>query len=448
MKIRTLFAGLLLGASVAAATPADYASQWTVSTNQEGAYSIALDEGIYRQATREDLSDVAAFNADGEELAFGPLPAAYDAPSSKWHDAVWFALPAQPADPANGDLQLHVNRSADGSLSLDSTLSAASSGAPKTGTQDLLVDMRAKDRLIEAIAFDFATDTPDFSADVEVEASDDLKDWHPVASNAPLASFRQHGAYLLRRTVEFPAQQATYLRVHASMPLPVSAVHQLQREAGSEPARASIDAGFVRRDGNAFIYRLPARVEVERLSIALADDNAVAHFRVSAREEGENDWRSIGDYTAFRLRGAGVVLDAEPMEVDASRAREWRIEPDQDENVARTPKLRFDYRPETWVVLTHGRAPYTIVAGSKRAHRGDFPIEALIGQLRTHYGPQWQPPTIGHGPMRASAGEAALNGWDAAQGRTWLLWGVLVLGAGAVAFMVIGLLRSPPKPKE
>ena len=88
-----------------------------------------------------------------------------------------------------------------------------------------------------------------------------------------------------------------------------------------------------------------------------------------------------------------------------------------------------------------------IVAGSKRARRGTFAVDALVGQLRAHYGEQWRPPTIGHAQMRASAGEAALQGWDATQRRTWLLWGVLVLGAGAVIAMVIGLLRSPPQAK-
>jgi len=447
MKPSIVLASLLLSASVAAATPADYANEWTLATDKADAYAITLDEGIYRQVTRDDLSDLAAFNADGEELAFGPLPSAYNAPSRKWHDAVWFALPALPANAPNaGDLQLHVTRGADGALSLDSTLAGKSSAEAKTGTQDVLIDLRAKDHLIEALSFDFVDNAPDFSASIEVEASDDLKNWHSVATDAPLASFHQHDQYLLRRTVEFDAQSATYLRVHASMPLPLLAVHQMQREPGSEPARAAFDAVFVRRDGNAFIYRLPARIAVERLSIALADDNAVAHFKVSARELGESDWRQIGDYTAFRLRGAGIMLDAEPMDIDSSRFGEWRIEPDT--NIAKPPRLRFDYRPESWVVLTHGRAPYVIVAGSHRAHRGEFPIETLVDQLRAHYGEQWRPPAVGHGEMRASAGAAALNGWDATQRRTWLLWGVLVLGAGAVMFMVIGLLRSPPKSKQ
>lgn len=451
MNTRMVFAGLLLSASVAAATPADYANEWTLATDKAEAYSVTLDEGIYRQITRADLSDLAAFNADGEELAFGPLPAAVDAPSRKWHEAVWFALPPhEPNAPNAGDLRLHVTRSSDGSLALDTTLSGTAQALAKTGLQDVLIDVRARDRaqkpIIDGLAFDFAGDAPDFSAQVAIETSDDLQNWRELIVDAPLARMRQNGQTLLRRTVELPPLPAIYLRVRASIPLPLIGVHQLQRGAGMEPERASLDAGFVRRDGQAFIYKLPARVEVERLTIALADDNAVAHFTISAREEGETDWRAIGDYTAFRLRSAGIVLDAEPIEIGASRLREWRIQPDSD--LAKTPQLRFGYRPESWVVLTHGRSPYVLVAGSRRALRGMFPIDALIGQLRTRYGDQWRPPTIGHGEMHASAGAAALNGWDATQRRTWLLWGVLVLGAGAVIAMVIGLLRSPPKPHE
>lgn len=444
MNMRILFSGVLLSATVAAATPADYANEWPLATDKEGAYTIALDEGIYRQVTRADLADLAAFNADGEELAFGPLPPAYDAPTRKWHDAVWFALPSQePGEQNAGDLQLHVTRNGEGNLALDARLLGAAQTVITSGTTDVLIDVRAKDRLIEAIAFDFAAGVPDFSAQVAVEASDDLQHWRTLTTDAPIASFRQHGQALLRRIVELPAQPATYLRVHSSAPLLLLDVDQLLRDAGTEPARAVLDAGFVQRDGNAFIYRLPARIEVERLSIALADDNSVAHFTVSARDEGETVWRVLGDYTAFRLRSAGIVLNSEPVEFGATRLREWRIKPDA--SLAKTPQLRFSYRPESWVLLTHGRAPYTIVAGSRRAQRSAFAIDALIVPLRARYGEQWRPPTMGHGEMRASAGEAALNGWDATQRRTWLLWAVLVLGAGAVIWMVIGLLRSPPQ---
>jgi len=448
-KICFVAAGLLLTASVAAATPVDYASRWTLNTDAVGAYAVVLDEGIYRQVTRADLSDLAAFNADGEELAFGPLPPAYRAPPSAWGTAAWFALPQQAAADA-GDLQLHVTRSADGSLSLDTTASAAahtgSAGLSPANTTvtDLLIDVRAKDRLIEAIAFDFAANAADFSAAIRIEASDDLQNWHQIVADAPLAQLRQGGQILLRRNVEFAAQPATYLRVHSATPLPLRAVQLRLRAPGSEPARGILAADPVGRDGRGFVYRLPARIAAERLTIALAAENQIAGIDVAARDPGQSYWHPLGHTTAFRLRGAGVALDAEPMELTPTSAREWRIEADVD--LAKAPTLRFGYRPDTWVLLTRGRAPYTLVAGSRRAHRDVFPIDALIGQLRTREAVDWRPPAIGFGPMQASAGTAALHGWDANQSRTWILWGLLLLGAGAVIAMVVRLLRSPPKP--
>jgi hypothetical protein len=46
----------------------------------EGAFAVTLDESVYRQVRRADLGDIAAFNAAGEALPFGPMPAEYRAP--------------------------------------------------------------------------------------------------------------------------------------------------------------------------------------------------------------------------------------------------------------------------------------------------------------------------------------------------------------------------------
>ena len=69
--------------------------------------------------------------------------------------------------------------------------------------------------------------------------------------------------------------------------------------------------------------------------------------------------------------------------------------------------------------------------------------ESDLNLLRMREGVDWRPPTIGFGPMQASAGEAALHGWNANDRRTWILWGLLLLGAGAVIAMVWRLLRVP-----
>ena len=132
------------------------------------------------------------------------------------------------------------------------------------------------------------------------------------------------------------------------------------------------------------------------------------------------------------------------MDVQANRRREWRIEPSID--LVRTPVLQFSYRPESWLLLTRGRPPFVIAAGSSTVRRGEFPLDALVMQVRARYGKDWQPAPASLGAMQMAGGEAALSAFTPGHRRAWLLWAVLVLGALAIVVMVLRLLRAPPEP--
>ena len=451
-------AGLALAAGAAALEPTDFARQWPVlgycgdgpraasSLDEpplrcQGAFAVALDESVYRQVTRADLADVAAFNAKGEPLAFGPMPAEFGPAPGQWRHTAWFALPAPDPDRAS-DLHLHVRRDAAGALQLDATLSHG----PERSVSDVLLDVRAPRQAVEAIDLELALDAPDFSSQVRVEASDDLARWRTVVDSASVAQLRQGGQALVRRRIEMPPMSANYLRLHVleGPALPLRGVRlSLQPDsAASEPLRRSrINAEYVGRDGLGYLYRLAARVPVERIDIGLGEDNAVAAFSVSAREIGDRDWRYIGQLTAFRLRGAGLALDNEPMELSTTRLREWRIEPGSE--LARVPSLRADYRPETWLLLTHGPGPYVVAAGSPVARRSPAPLDALVAQVRARYGRDWHPAEASLGAMQTAGGEAALSAYDPERKRAWLLWGVLALAALAIVVMVWRLLDPP-----
>lgn len=461
MRIPVVLAGVLLSLGAAASEPDDFARQWPVlgacppaglatpsvppdkPVACEGAFAVILDESVYRQILDADLGDLAAFNAEGDVLPFGPMPPLYRPPPSAWRDAAWFALPpARVESPA--DLHLHITRSAAGDLNLDATLSHG----PPGSVQDILIDVRGKGQEVEAIALELVLDAPDFSAEVSIEASEDLQFWRTVVPAATVAQLRQGGQTLVRRHIEFSPQAASYLRIHvlgATGGIPVNAVRLLLHPvvaASEELKRSAIGADHVRREGRAYVYRLPARVPVERLNIALGDDNAIANFSVSARDEGERDWSYIGQMTAFRLRGGGVALDNEAMGIALTRRQEWRIEPSIE--LTETPVLELSYRPERWLLLTHGKPPYVVAAGSPVARRGNFPLDALVGQVRAKYGRDWQPAPAILGAMQTAGGEAALTAYDPEKRRTWVLWAVLVLAAGAVIAMVLRLLRAPP----
>jgi hypothetical protein len=442
----------LAGASLALALePKDFARQWPVQAACpadggacEGAFAVTLDESVYRQVRRADLGDIAAFNGGGEALPFGPMPAEYLAPPAQWREAAWFLLPPSVLQPAE-DLHLHVTRDAAGELNLDATLSHGAPGAP----QDILVDVREKERSVEGIAVEPAVDAADFSVQVAVEGSDDLENWQPLAPVATLAHLRQNGQSLSRTRVEFAGSRAKYLRlrlIDGRVGIPVRAVRLLVREPGPATAvqpRSRIAADFVRQEGRAYVYRLPARVPVERVNIALADDNAIASFSVSAREPGERNWGYLGQVDAFRLRAAGVQLDNEPMDIGITRRGEWRVESNTE--LARAPVLELYYRPERWLLLTHGSAPFVVAAGSNTRRGGEFPLEALLGQVRGKFGRDWQPAAAGLGAMQTAGGEAALTAYDAESKRTWLLWAVLLLAAMAIIAMVLRLLKASPE---
>jgi hypothetical protein len=292
-------------------------------------------------------------------------------------------------------------------------------------------------------------DAPDFSVQVAVEASEDLENWRSLESSATLAQLRQNGQALVRSRIEFAPEKTKYLRLrlldgHAGIPL--HALRLLLREPGPATAvqpRSRIAADFVRQEGRAYVYQLPARVPVERVDIALGDDNAIASFSVSAREPGERNWGYLGQLDAFRLRAAGVQLDNEAMDIASTRRREWRIESNNE--LARPPVLELYYRPERWLLLTHGEGPYSVAAGSNTRRGESFPLDALLGQVRAKFGRDWQPAAAALGPMQTAGGEAALTAYDAESKRTWLLWAVLLLAAIAVIVMVLRLLKASPE---
>jgi hypothetical protein len=409
----------------------------------EGAFMLVLDEAVYRHVVDAGLGDLAAFNADGDALAFGPMPPAFRAPPPDWVARPWFALPATPVGPPE-QLHLHVQRDTAGNLSLDATLRHGGASA----VRDLLVDVRAGERLVEAIEFELALDAPDFSSTLAVDASDDLQAWRRIVPAATVAQLRQQGQALVRRRIEFPAVSARYLRLHVvgGAPVPLRALRlQLPPDRPAPEAFGwdSARAEFLRRDGRAFVYRAPGRMPVARANVLLADDNALASFALAHREPGARDWRYAGQLEAFRLRGAGLRLDNEPVELAPTRAGEWRVEPRNE--LREPPVLELSWRPEPWLLLTHGKPPYRVVAGSALARRQVAPLEVMVGEVRRRYGAGWQPAPVSLGALRDAGGDAALSAWDPAKRRTWILWGVLLLASATIIAMVLRLLRQPDR---
>lgn len=445
MKLKSLMLGMLLTTSAAVAGSSDYAQQWPVNAEGEGAYAINLNEEIYRIIQKNDLSDLAAFNAAGEALPFGPMPTSYGPLPATWVQAKMFSLPKEASQ--NPDLlKLHIQRGAGGDLSLDADF-ADPAPATESESHDWILEVAEKDQGIEALQVLLSENASDFNAQLTVLASNDLQQWQALNS-AAIVSLQQDGQRLQRLQVELSGNTAKYLRVQsfdAPAGLKISGFKIKQRPFGvvRTPALQWLQANYLKKDGRGFVYELPARISPEQLNIELKNTNSIAQFSISSRQNELDYWQPQNSLTVFRLRAAGVSLDNNASSLPSGRMRYWRIESNTDINEA--PVLKFSYRPEQFLLLTHGAAPYVIAAGSMKAQRDQYPLDVLINQVKQNKGQDWKPTEVRLG----KATKVIANMEDISKVPTdWrniILWAVLLLGAGGVILMVLKLL-SQPKP--
>ncbi|HNV84060.1 MAG TPA: DUF3999 family protein [Arenimonas sp.] len=443
MKLRCLIFGLLLTTTAAASTPSDYAQQWPVNAQGEGAYAIKLNEEIYRIIQKNDLSDLSAFNAAGEALPFGPMPASYSPLPASWVQARAFPLPKE-ASQNPEQLRLHVQRSAAGDLSLDANFAQQASVGD---SHDWIIDLDSDDQGIEALQVELSDNAGDFNAQLTVLASDDLQQWQSLQT-ASIVSLQQDGQRLQRLLIELPGRSAKYLRVQsldAPVGLQIKGFKIKQRPYGivRSPPLQWMQASYLKKDGRGFVYELPARISPEQLNVELKNTNSIAQFFISARQNELDYWQPQGSLTVFRLRAAGVSLDNDPSNLQSGRVRYWRIETGTE--IQEPPVLKFSYRPELFLLLTHGAGPYVVAAGSMTAQRDQYPLDVLISQVRQNRGQDWKPEEVGLGKATKVIANMKDLGKAPTDWRSILLWSVLLLGAGAVILMVLKLLSNPPK---
>jgi hypothetical protein len=445
MKIKTLFLGLLVSGVAGASTPADFAQQWPVNAQGEGAYSISLNIELYRIIQKNDLSDLAAFNAAGEALPFGPMPTSYGPLPAAWMQAKMFSLPKEASQ--NPDLlKLHIQRSAGGDLSLDADF-ANRAPAVESESHDWILEVAEKDQAIEALQVLLSENASDFNAQLTVLASNDLQQWQQL-STASIVSLQQDGQRLQRLQVELPGSTTKYLRVQsfdAPAGLQISGFKIKQRPFGvvRTPPLQWLQANYLKKDGRGFVYELPARIAPEQLNIELKNTNSIAQFSISSRQNELDYWQPQSSLTVFRLRAAGVSLDNDASSLQSGRMRYWRIESNTD--IAEAPVLNFSFRPEQFLLLTHGAGPYVIAAGSMKAQRDQYPLDILISQVKQNQGQDWKPTEVSLGKAIKVIGNMEDISKVPTDWRNIILWSVLLIGAGAVVLMVLKLLSQPPK---
>lgn len=440
-----------------AATPQDYAVIVPIETSgASAAWQVEMNAAAYAWTRDPALRDVQVFNANGQPVPMQiwlAEPAA-DRLREQRADVALLALPAVPIAHANGDLRLLVERDAEGRLKRIETNDGMQRVAPTT--RDWLLDVAAFEHGVDSITLTWTTPDDGVIARFAVEASDDLQGWQSLRNDASIVLLQQDGARIERRVIALDGRRSAYLRLRRLDAGPdlthlrAEALHE-QREAGArEPLQwtaAKLEASMAGATNSSmrFNFALPAALPIEAVRVELASDNTLVEVILSTPGAPRADaatWTEWDRFVAYRLRQADVSIDSGDIAlVRRAGIREVRL--DSATALAQAPALMLGWRPARLAFLAEGSAPFVLAIGHARERRIDTPLSAAIAALRAQLGAQWQPPLATLGSVQEAAGANAFadlptpHPW-----RRWLLWSVLVVGAGLVAAIALSLLRG------
>ena len=449
------FAWLLMLPLVAfAASRDDYASQWPLALQDAdgGAYRVVLDREVYRQLQSPRLQDLVVVNAQGMPVATAVFPA--DAPLAQAGGSInvpWFPLPVETGGPAR-DIAAISEIATDGSLRRVE-LRAPGTNAPATGDGGFVIDASQLRGAVAALRFRWS-DEAAFDRGYRVSASDDLKQWRDVDTDARLVQLLNNGQRIVEDRIALPAVQARYLRLlpqsqqAAALQLTGVTAERVGHVAAPALQWEELQGRRLEGPGGPFFdFVLDGRFPVEAADVVSAG-NSTRGWTLESRDDDQSPWQSAASpWVAYRIDSGGTSSRSPPQPLhDGVRHRHWRLHA-RDAFEGPLPVLRLGYRPEVVVFLAEGDAPFALLAGSARAARQDAPLPQLVEALRAERGRDWQPATATLGTRQALAGDAALQPLEPpTDWKRWLLWGLLVVGALLVAGFAFSLLRQPRAP--
>lgn len=296
----------------------------------------------------------------------------------------------------------------------------------------------------------------------QVQASKDLKHWHPLAETvlyradaavAPTAPGRLGSEQIDLQRADLKDH---YLRVtwgDAAVTLRGVKLTTSTKTGPRERVSASMAVPPLGTNPRELVFALPFASPVAALQIKPPGNNVLIPVRVLGRNHREQPWSPLASAVVYRMTMAGKEQASGPIELGGASVREIRIEADPNTpGFAAAPEMALQFEPAQLVFLASGQGPFTLAAGlpgTSAAASAFLPLASLV--------PGYQPAQENQLPMAlADAARADITGGKpidsalvpaaaASSGistRSAVLWGVLLAGVGALALMAWLLLRQ------
>jgi Protein of unknown function (DUF3999) len=443
---------LLLAHAAAAQAPRDFAYGAALATEGDSAfYQLEVPAAVYAGAVRGDLGDMRVFNADGALVPFAFVPRV--APTRT--KAVVVDLPIFPlrVEQQQNDLSglaLTLNRSPFGATTLSLT---TRDGVPVVGDRlvGYVLDMTASSAPLVAIVPNWTLLPRGVGMRFRVEASDDLANWRTVVSEAPLIDLEYEGRHLRRDRIDMPATKAKYLRLSwasGQLPVTLAGVSGEFASRNVDPPVQWTEVGGAAATEHAgdYDFDLKGAFPVERIAVALPEQNTVVPAQLLARASPQEPWRLIASDVLFRLRQGDGEVNSPPVMVNGIALRYWRlhVDPNTGGLGAGLPRLRAGWLPQRIVFAARGSGPFVLAYGSSTATSNALPIQTMVPGYDTPAAPALGTATAQSTNIEALGGAERLT--RPIDAKRWLLWSTLVLGVLVLGWMAWRLSHQMSAP--
>lgn len=473
LSVMLAAAALSLCAGVAQAAP---------DANSPGAYAIRVPVALAADAPLQRVmlpaevlvrlqspgyADVRLFNGAGQPV---PMALAGVAAASAQEDSV--NLPAYPilgaasAETAGLEgLSLRIEeRQGQRVVQIDTTGTTGTAGPAATQTvRGALFDVRSLQLPVVRMALD--ADWPDGQpVTFQVQASRDLKQWRPLAetvlyrvdtATAPTAPGRLGNEQMDLHRADLKDH---YLRVtwgDAAVTLRGATLVTSRGPGPRERVSASMAAPAL-ANPRELVFALPFATPVAALKITPQGSNVLIPVRVLGRNHREQPWSPLASAVVYKMAMGGREQSNAPIELGGASVREVKIEADaKSPGFAAAPELALQFEPAQLVFLASGQGPFTLAGGlpgATAAASAFLPLASLVPGYQTA-----QENTlplaladvaradIAGGQPAGGVQVAATAASDGVSLRSWVLWGVLLAGVGALGLMAWLLLRQTKK---
>ena len=435
-------------------------------------YRLSVPLQAYQSSTFGDLRDLRVFNAEGLSVPYALLAATGSSEESTQHQKLsWFPLRAAASGQQyqiddDSALKVVVKQSSDGTLveinskrDADNSQTVKSSKPPVRGY--VLDASKIKNRqTVRALELDWDKSGGDFQL-LDLESSDDLRQWSSLAEGVQLARLNYNGAQIENRRITLHGFSHRYLRLiwrePATAPKLISA--ELELSSSHYQSAPLLWSASTSRTNEAdlkpgeYRFHLAQPLPLARLRITLPPGNQLLPLEILSVGRDRRHWRTITNSVAYRINSKGHEWSNTEISLAGDHLQDFVLRIDPRLNpLTQNPQLAYALQPAELIFLASGTAPYTLAIGNKEAKEVALPATTLVPGFGKPNSPE-----IGNAVIAAattqplSTNNVQITTTEQTTQYNWkkiTLWVVLVLGVLGMAAMAWQLLRQMKETQQ